>query len=162
MELFPNRWHLWCVPSVENAFEGWLEGSPTEEQRQRIVGRALQAQQGWVPSAEAWAQLEVAKACIGHRVQLQIYDIIIVILAVDEGPYPMTATCLDVVTGTNDEGITEAYLLLEGVECLPTEDGYDGRAQFLHPVGTEGRVMVNLGDLYSVEILDPPPGHRTN
>ena len=154
--------HLWRVPSIETAFEGWLEGLPTEAQRQSILERTVQERQQWIPSAEAWAQLEAVRACVGRRVQVQLYDIIIVILAEDEGPYPITATCLDVVTRTNDEGITEAYLLLEGVECHPTEDGYDGRAKYLRPVGTEGGALVNLGDLYSIRILDLPSTCRTS
>ena len=153
MELLPNRWHLWRVPSVETAFEGWIEGWPSEEQRHRILAKTRQERRQWVPSAEAWAQLEVVKASIGHHVEVQLYDVIIIMLGEEEGPYPITATCLDVLIRTDDEGITEAYLLLQGVECRPTEDGYDGRARYLQPVGAEGQALVNLGDIMSIQIL---------
>ena len=42
----------WRIPSVERAFDGWLEGRPTDQERQKIIAEAELARQNWKPSHE--------------------------------------------------------------------------------------------------------------
>jgi hypothetical protein len=47
----------WRVPSEARAFDGWLEGSPTAEQRAAVLAEVARAREAWTPSEKAWRQL---------------------------------------------------------------------------------------------------------
>lgn len=56
----------WRVPSAERAFDGWLEGKPSEEERRQCIEEALRKRAGWKPSKEAMELVEQLKAYVGR------------------------------------------------------------------------------------------------
>ena len=105
----------WCVPSEERAFEGWLEGCPTEPQRQAVLARNRERRANWKPDAQATAQLVQLQSFVGHRVRIQFFDPgTMWLLAEDEWPHPIEACCDGVVT-LLDGGHLQAFLLLRDV-----------------------------------------------
>ncbi len=126
-----------------------LEGSPSPEQLERERAAARAARAVWKPGAEAYELTDRLRAAVGHDIVLQGWDPMMLILE-DEGPHPVRARCLDVVTREDDEGHVRAYLVLSDVELLPTPAGYDGRGSML----IEGeRSLFGVHDLYELEIL---------
>jgi len=47
------RTNHWRVPSVERAFDGWLEGSPSDKERSLIIKEVLKERESWAPSPVA-------------------------------------------------------------------------------------------------------------
>ena len=84
----PNHWR---VPSAERAFDGWIEGRPSEEERSQRIEEVLRERADWKPSKEAMQQLEQLKIYIGCRVRIQFWDPIMYLLD-DEGPFPWKQT----------------------------------------------------------------------
>jgi len=74
----------WRVPSEEHAFDGWLEGSPTPDERATILAEVRRKRETWAPSKEAWGQLRDLEHFIGRRVRLKFWDKIMHLLE-DEG-----------------------------------------------------------------------------
>ncbi len=112
----------WRVPSQARAFDGWLEGRPTPEQRAAVLAEIARKRETWVPNGEAWNQLRHLERFIGQRVRIQFWDPIMFLLE-DEGPYPMLADCRGIAL-LRHEGFLQAYLILNGVEELPNSSGY--------------------------------------
>ena len=114
--------HVWLVPSVGRAFEGWLEGRPTNEQRQQREEEVRQERLAWRPSDEAYQLVEQLKALIGYRIRIQFWDPIMFVLD-EEGPFPFEADCLDVVI-LHDGEFPQAYIQIGNGKELPNRDGY--------------------------------------
>jgi hypothetical protein len=89
----------WRIPSVERAFDGILEGKPTEREQEKIIEKVQQDRAEWSPSKEAWEQFEDVKKIIDHEIVVQMWDPIMFMLD-DEGPYPMKALCTGLVSGS--------------------------------------------------------------
>ena len=115
----PARWR---VPSEERAFDGWLEGAPSAEQRAAILAEVRRERENWVPSEEAWGQLRELERFIGRRARIQFWDPIMFLLE-DEGPYPILADCRG-ITLLRPERFLQAYLVLDHIEQLPNSLGY--------------------------------------
>lgn len=137
----------WKIPSIESAFDGYLEGGPTDEERQKIITDTQARRSLWSPSPEAWVQFEDIKDTVGKVVQLQQWDPIMALLD-DEGPYPLHAHCIGLQLLTTDGGELQAYLLLRQVRCEKTPMGYDGRGQLTK--GRRGEYLMPLAKLYMI------------
>jgi len=154
----------WRIPSVETAFDGYLEGGPTEVEKKETIENILLERKNWEPSQDAWTQFSEVKETVGQEVEVQMWDPIMFMLD-DEGPYPILAhyTGLDLVA--NEEGKQQAYLLLHNVRCLETPMGYDGRSR-LKAGNQAGEFLLPLADIYTVswaEInVSSLPGGSTN
>ena len=61
----------WRVPSEDRAFDGWLEGCPTPDQRTAILTAVARERENWVPNSEAWGQLRELERFVGQRVCIQ-------------------------------------------------------------------------------------------
>lgn len=86
----------WRIPSKARAFDGWLEGAPTPDQRAAVLAEVARKRVSWAPSKEAWSQLRDLEQFIDRRVRLQFWDNIMHLLE-DEGPYPMLSDCRGIV-----------------------------------------------------------------
>ena len=143
----------WRIPSPERAFDGWLEGRPTGEQRHLIIEAAKAARQSWKPSPEAHAQVEQLKSFIGSRVNIQLWDPCMWLLDSD-GPFPFFANCIDVKI-LQDGEFPQAYLLLENVIEIPNADGYSPDPYFQQRADCN-YLHASVADLYQVSKVVTP------
>jgi hypothetical protein len=134
----------WRVPSEARAFEGWLEGSPTPDQRTALLAEVARERENWAPNSEAWSQLRDLERFIGQRVRIQFWDPIILLLE-DEGPYPMIADCRGLAILRN-ERFLQAYLILDRIEERPNSWGYSP-ASFLKPEKELGFTLAPIAEL---------------
>jgi hypothetical protein len=136
------RYNPWKLPAPPV----YLEGAPSPEEQQRQVREAEAARAVWKPDASAFALLDELRPAIGQVVVVQGWDPIMLMLD-DEGPHPLRARCVGMVTRDDEEGRTRAYLLLEGVEVIQTAAGYDPRGGMSEE---EGRLLFPLDQLYEL------------
>ncbi len=135
----------WLIPSVENAFSGWLEGGPTEEEKAQIIQQALADRASWKPCDEAWQLVEQMKAFIGSKVRVELWS---ASMWWDdrEAPFPFEANCTNVVI-RQVEGFDQAYLVVANPVEKPTEDGFSSLSFLL----SEGDAwLASFSDLYRV------------
>ena len=138
----------WRIPSEARAFDGWLEGSPTPDQRTARLAEVARRRENWTPNSGAWSQLRDLERFIGQRVRIQFWDPIMFMLD-DEGPYPMLADCRGIVL-IRDEGFPQAYLILDHVEECPNTSGYSP-AGFLN---RESELRLTLAPIAEVLEID--------
>jgi hypothetical protein len=147
----PMRYRIatahWRVPSEEHAFDGWLEGSPTPDERATILAEVRRKRGTWAPSKEAWGQLRDLEHFIGRRVRLKFWDKIMHLLE-DEGPYPMLSDCRGIVL-LRQEGFLQAYLILGRIEELPNSSGYSP-AKFLESKNMPGLTLAPIAELLEI------------
>ena len=140
--------NFWRVPSERRAFDGILEGNPSQEERQQIIAEAKAARAAWKPSPEGWAMVEQLRAFSGFKVRIQFWDSIMWMLE-EEGPYPAEAYCHGVTLLTDCDGFLQAYLMVEGVKELPNEDGYSPEGYFQQRADCEF-FLAPVANIYTV------------
>lgn len=141
----------WQVPTEGRAFEGWLEGRPTDTQRQATLARVHERAAAWKPDAEAWDQLIQLQRCVGHTVRIQFFDPgTMFLLNDDEWPHPVTARCVAVVTMI-DQGHLQAFLALS--DATEFKSGGSSGLAFLVRRGAINCTLAPVADLYAVEIV---------
>ena len=141
----------WCVPSEGRAFEGWLEGRPTEIRREAALARAREQRAAWKPDAQAWDQLIQLQALIGYRVRIQFWDgNTMYLLNEDEWPHPVEAHCEGVVT-LIDEGRLQAFLLLRDPAEVRT--GGSSGLSYLVERGAINCKLAPLGEISEIEAV---------
>lgn len=141
----------WRIPSEVRAFEGWLEGSPTQEQKTARLAEVARQRENWVPNNEAWGSLQDLECFIGQRVRVQFWDPIMFLLD-DEGPYPVHADCLGIVL-LRQESFLQAYLILDRIEEYPTERGSSPK-KFLKLESELNVTLASVGELLELETID--------
>ena len=114
-EIIVNQ-NYWKIPKVENAFSGWLEGCPTEDEKLQVIAKTLKDRKNWKPNAEAMALVKILKEFVGFQVKIQFWDNSL--FWSNEDPYFITGDLKGVII-INDEGFQQAYLELDSVseEC---------------------------------------------
>ena len=137
----------WRVPSIERAFDGWLEGKPSEEERRQCIEETLRERAAWKPSKEAMQLLEQLKVYIGHRVQIQFWDPIMYMLD-EEGPFPLEADCKDVVL-LQDGEFLQAYLVVDSIREILTPEGYSPLGFLCRRDNIVGQ-LASLSELYEI------------
>jgi hypothetical protein len=137
----------WRLPSQARAFDGWIEGSPTPEQRATILAEVARERETWTPGQEAWNQLCDLGRFIGQRVRLQFWDRIMLLLE-EEGPYPMLADCRGIIV-LQHEGYLQAYLVVDHTEQLPNASGYSP-AKFLSTEMISGLSLAPIAELLEI------------
>ena len=142
------------MPSEGRAFEGWLEGRPTDAQRQAAIDRARQQRIAWMPDAQAWDQFIQVQRFVGRQVRIQFWDSgTMYLLNDDEWPHPVEALCEGVVT-LMDDGKLQAFLLLKDPKEMKT-GGCSGLSYLVErPEIRCG--LAPIGDLYEVETAEEP------
>jgi hypothetical protein len=137
----------WRVPSQARAFDGWLEGSPTAEQRAARLAEVRHERETWAPSGEAWAQLRDLECFVSQRVRIQFWDPIMLLLE-DEGPYPLLANCRGIAL-LRHEGFLQPYFILDHTEELPNSSGYSP-ASFLDTKKEPGLTLAPVAELLEI------------
>lgn len=137
----------WRVPSKARAFDGWLEGSPTPDQRTAILAAVARERENWTPNSEAWSQLRDLERFIGQRVRIQFWDKIMFLLE-EEGPYPVLAHCEGIALLRPDRFL-QAYLILDGIEELPSSLGHS-TARFLERANEFGFTLAPIAELAEI------------
>ena len=137
----------WRVPSEARAFDGWLEGSPTAEQRAARLTEVRRERERWTPSKEAWAQLRDFEFFIGQRIRIQFWDPIMLLLE-DEGPYLLIANCRGIAL-LRHEGFLQPYLILDHAQELPNSSGYSP-ARFLDTKKEPGLTLAPVAELLEI------------
>jgi hypothetical protein len=138
----------WRVPSEGRAFDGWLEGRPTADQRTTILSAVARERENWAPNSEAWGQLRELERFVGQRVCIQFWDPIVLLLD-DEGPCPMLADCQGIAL-IRREGFLQAYLMLDRIEECPDVPGYLP-AKFLEQEDTLGCTLAPIAEVAEIE-----------
>jgi hypothetical protein len=140
----------WCVPTEGRALEGWLEGSPTDAQREAALVRARQRRVDWKPDAQAFDQLVQVQGFVGRRVRIQFWDPgTMFLLAEDEWPHPVEATCDGVITLMED-GFLQAYLLVR--DPVEIKTGGCSGLSYLVERGAINCNLASLAELSEIEI----------
>jgi hypothetical protein len=137
----------WLVPSVERALDGWIEGRPTEAEKNQLREKALKERATWKPSDEGMRLVEKLKEFIGRQVGVQFWDPIMNMLE-DEGPFPFEGRCIDVVLLLDGE-FQQAYLVLEDVQECPTPNGYTPLGKLISRPDISG-LLAPLSLLYEI------------
>jgi hypothetical protein len=138
----------WRVPSEARAFDGWLEGSPTPDQRAATLAEVARRRETWTPNSEAWGQLRDVERFIGQRVCIQFWDPIMFLLE-DEGPYPVLADCQGIAL-LRRERFLQAYLILDRIEERPNVPGYSP-ARFLERDSKLGWTLAPIAEVAEIE-----------
>ena len=136
----------WRVPSVEHAFDGWLEGLLTDEERTKIIKATTVARRAWKPSPEAMPLVARLTAFVGCRVRIQFWDPCMYALD-EEAPYPVDISC-DGIVLLQDGGHLQAYIECSDLLEHPTPEGYTSHGYFKHK-GGYGR-LAPLADIYMI------------
>jgi len=138
---------VWRVPSEERAFDGWMEGAPNAEERERTLEKVRVERAAWKPGKAEHEIVEQLCAFVGLRVRIQMWD---PIMRWDEreGPDPFHAVLLDVVV-QDASGFPQAYLVLD--ELTPAR--FDGGVPEFAPrsKGQPG-YLAPVAELYEVEV----------
>lgn len=138
------------MPSADNALDGWIEGNPSEEEKNKAVEEALSKRAGWKPSEEAMQLVEQLKAYIGLRVQIQFWHPFMYWSEV-EGPYPLEADCKDVVI-LQDGEFQQAYLVVDNIQEIPMRDGHSSLEYLVRRDEILGK-LAPLSELYEIFAL---------
>ena len=144
------RQNHWRVPNPERAFDGWLEGQPSDAERLKIIANAEAARAAWKPSAEGMALVKTLKTFIGQKVQIQFWDSIMNMLE-EEGPSPLAATIEGVILLEDGEHL-QAYMEVSNVAEVPTPDGYSP-LRFLLQRNESKHLLAPLSELYKATPL---------
>ena len=91
--------------------KGWLEGRPTDAQREAVVARARQRADGVEARCTGVGSTAPASTPRGQRVRVQFWNPVMYLLNEDEWPHPVEARCEGVVT-LIDDGHLQAFLVL--------------------------------------------------
>jgi hypothetical protein len=138
--------NYWRIPSVDRAFDGFLEGTVTDAERLETIAKTEAARASWMPNTEAFDLVDEIRALVGSKVKVQLWDPIMVIL--NEGPNPFTCILLGVELHKID-GFLQAFLQVNSVEEIPTPDGYSPLCYFQQPDNCS-YLQVSLADLYQI------------
>lgn len=137
----------WVLPSPPV----YLEGRPSPEEQAKVETRVEAERRVWQPGPDAFALLERLQAFVGADIVIQAWDSIMLWLD-DEGPYPIHATCTDVLTRTGPTGHLRAYVALRN----PTERRTPRGSSVLSELVEDGdRWLFGVDRLYSIEVADP-------
>jgi hypothetical protein len=136
----------WTLPSEPV----YLEGRPSREERARDRARAEAERRVWQPGPDAFALLERLRPFIGAEVVIQAWDSIMLFLD-DEGPFPIVATCTDVLTRPDPTGHLRAYLALRN----PAERRTPRGSSVLSELVEDGDGwLFGVDRLYSIETIE--------
>jgi hypothetical protein len=139
--------NYWRVPSVDHAFDGFLEGTVTEVEKLLVIAKTKAARAAWKPSAKATALVVQLKRFIGSRVKIQMWDCNMWLFP-EEAPHPFSADCMGVIVLSID-GFQQAFIEVATVTVLTTPDGYDPMS-YLQTRGESKFDLVPLAALYEV------------
>lgn len=139
--------NYWRIPSTARAFDGWLEGVPTEQERIETIEAAVAARAAWKPNTEAMELVEQLKLFAGYRIRIQFWDCIMWTCD-EEAPYPTEADCLGVILQQDGE-FMQAYLQVKNLKELPTPEGYSPQGYFKQQDGSDV-LLAPLADLYEI------------
>jgi hypothetical protein len=153
-----NLWpglNLWRAPDWYAVHGIGLEGpAPTGNQLARMEAEVVTRRMAWRPSPAARAQLDMVRnSARGHQVIAKIWHSRIVELDETEGPHWIDARCDDVEVRRDNTGVEQAYLRLCGVTLIQLSSGWDARAEYLAAADQPGTSLLNLGDLYELQVI---------
>ena len=141
------RSNPWTLPGPPTH----LEGRPSRSDLEREESEAAAKREAWEPGPQAFALLDQLRKFVGCEVIIQGWDPIMFLLD-DEGPYPLRATCVDVITRNDPDGHLRAYLAIKDPSVVPTSAGYDGLKQLV-PAGDSW--LFGIDRLYEIETTKP-------
>jgi hypothetical protein len=142
---------FWQVPSRTNAFQGVIEGRPTDDKRQQVYEKVDRERAEWKPSNEAWHQLRQLQEIVGQSVWIQFWNPIMFMLE-DEGPFPLKADCRG-ITLVPEDGFLQPYLMLENVSEVLTPDGSSSLG-YLKSIPGIAATCAPVAELYEIGTLD--------
>jgi hypothetical protein len=137
----------WRIPSPEHAFDGFIEGNPSDEEKKIIVEAAKAARCSWKPNEEALQLVDQMKAFLGCRVRIQFWDPVMWMLE-EEGPFPVEVHC-EGVTVQEEDGFPQAYLQVTQAKELPNAEGYSPMSYF-KSVEYSDSLLAPFSEMYSV------------
>ena len=138
----------WRVPSEDRAFDDWLEGRPTPDQRTAILTAVARERKNWAPNSEAWGQLRQLQCFVGQRVCVRFWDPIMVLLE-EEAPYPILADCHGIAL-IRRKKFLQAFLILDRIEECPNGSGYSP-GKFLERDDKLGCILAPIAEMAEIE-----------
>jgi hypothetical protein len=145
IEITVNEWR---VPSVEKAFDGWLEGTPTAKERAQILAEVAVARAAWKPTPQGLQQLEQINEFIGSRVRIQLWDSCMWLMP-QEGPNPFKGTLVGLVM-LDVDGFPQPYLQVNHYIEQQTTEGYSPKSYLKN---ADGVFLVPMSELYTITKL---------
>jgi len=146
------RTNHWCVPSSENALDGWLEGIPSEKEIRQARVTALKERATWKPSEEGLKLVDQLKEFIGTRVQIQFWTSIM-FMCYEMGPFPLEGDCKDVLLLQQGEFL-QAFMVLDNVRAIPTPEGFTPMGYLTTVDGLHGQ-LASLANVCEVWPVNP-------
>jgi hypothetical protein len=138
---------FWQVPSRRSAFQGVIEGRPTDDKRRQVYEQVDRERAEWKPSNEAWHQLRRLQNFVGESVSIQFWNPIMFMLE-DEGPFPLNADCRGIAL-VQEDGFLQPYLMLDNVSEVRTPDGC-GSLGYLKEIPGIAMACAPVADLYEI------------
>jgi hypothetical protein len=141
----------WCVPSVEHATDGWLEGGATETEIRQAREKEQQARAAWKPTEEGMRLVEQIRGFVGTRLQIQFWDSSM-FMCEEEGPFPLEGDCKNVLLLQPGEFL-QAFMVLDNVRVISAPEGYTPLGYLISVDGVPGQ-LAPLADVYEVFPVD--------
>ena len=138
----------WYVPNEGRAFEGWLEGLITEEQREAVRARTREQRAAWRPDVHALYQLVQLQSFVGRRVTVQFWDATMFLCCEDEWPHPVVAHCEGIVSLIDDGNLQPFLLMRDPVE---RKTGGSSGLSRLITRSAINCTLAPVADLYQIE-----------
>ncbi len=150
-----NHWYL---PDVSKAFDLWLEGDASPQERQAVIEKTIADRANWKPSQEGMALFEALKVFIGHRVRIEFWDSEMVMFP-EEAPFPIVADCHGLVL-LDVDGFTQAFIQISNPVELQTPEGYSS-ASFLMQSPDGQYLLAPLNGLYQIAVSSDDDNSRS-
>ena len=141
--------NYWYLPDVSKAFDLWLEGDASPQERQAVIEKTMVDRANWKPTQEGMALFEALKVFVGWRVKIEFWDSEMVIFP-EESPFPLLADCHGLVL-LDVDGFTQAFLQISNPVELPTPEGYSPES-FLKQSPDGQYLLAPLNGLYQIAV----------
>ncbi len=149
----------WYIPDVSKAFDLWLEGDASPQERKDVIEKTLADRAKWKPTKEGMALFEALKVFIGWKVKIEFWDSEMVVFP-EEAPFPIVADCHGLVLHEVD-GFTQAFIQISNPVQLPTPEGYSS-ASFLMQSPDGQFLLAPLNGLYRIGSVGSADDQRSS
>ncbi len=140
---FAVEGNTWRLPSGSV----YLEGKPSPEELAKHTAKGEAALAAWKPGPEGFKLLDQLRSFIGSKVVIRAWAEIMYWME-EEGPYPIRARVVDVMTRPDENGYLRAYMVLENPRHVFTPGGGGGSYYIERD---DWRWLFRVADLLEIE-----------
>lgn len=128
----------------------YVEGIPSAEMIKRDEAEANAKRIEWKPGPDAFSLLDQLRTFVSCDVLIQGWSPIMLWME-EDGPFPIQAKCVDVITRNTDEGFVQAFLVLKDPHSVSNRDGYDALNQL---IPEKDEWLFGIGNLYKISHIN--------